>query len=209
MFTQSANIAFSPNQKPDETRQFKSLDQHEICTNGKGIPKVSGIHEINVSLWNEKETFRVVCDGLTQNGGWTIILRRQDGSVSFNRKWNIYKRGFGDLDGEFFLGLEKIHALTAEKSQELLVVVKNFAGVVYQQTYEKFAIGDESESYMLNTLGASNATAKDMLRRHHGMLFSTRNRDNDRASYVVQRLLSEVRTNRKWNFLCINLLLYL
>lgn len=90
-----------------------------------------------MTLWNVTQKFRAVCE----NSGWTIILRRQDGSVSFNRKWNIYKRGFGDLDGEFFMGLDKIHALTAEKSQELLVVIENFAGVVYQQIYDKFGNG--------------------------------------------------------------------
>jgi len=61
----------------------------------------------------------VACDAKTQGGGWTKILSRMDGSVDFYRNWNTYKNGFGDLDGEFFLGLDKIHALTAEFSQHL------------------------------------------------------------------------------------------
>jgi len=115
----------------------------------------------------------------SRGGGWTFILRRMDGSVDFHRSWRIYKKGFGDIDGEFFLGLEKIHALTTEKSQELLVVLKDSQGAVKTEHYEKFAIGDEEESYALRTLGKASGSAGDSLRTHHGMKFSTYNRDND------------------------------
>jgi len=49
-----------------------------------------------------------------------------DGSVDFYRNWTAYKNGFGDMDGEIFLGLDKIHALTTERKQELLVVFEDF-----------------------------------------------------------------------------------
>ncbi|XP_034472076.1 ryncolin-1-like [Drosophila innubila] len=103
-----------------------------------------------------------------------------DGSVDFYRNWNLYKKGFGDLDGEFFLGLDKIHALTSEYSQELLVILEDFEGAEKFETYEKFGIGDEEELYVLHTLGNANGTADDSLRPHHTMKFSTFDRDNDR-----------------------------
>ncbi|XP_034487328.1 ficolin-1-like [Drosophila innubila] len=112
-------------------------------------------------------------------GGWTVILSRMDGSVDFHRNWNVYKKGFGDLDGEFFLGLDKIHELTAEYSQELLVVVEDFEGNEAFETYEKFAIGNEEELYALHTLGKANGSAGDSLRKHHTMKFTTFDRDND------------------------------
>ncbi|KAL7741542.1 hypothetical protein ACLKA6_019317 [Drosophila palustris] len=117
-----------------------------------------------------------------------------DGSVEFYRKWDVYKKGFGDLDGEFFLGLDKIHALTAMHSQELLVVLEDFEGNVTFETYEKFAIGDEDEQYVLHTLGRAHGTAGDSLRVLHGSKFSSYDRDNDRASVNC----AEVYTGAWW-----------
>ena len=44
-----------------------------------------------------------------------LFQRRQDGSEDFYRGWDDYVREFGNLTGEFWLGLEKIHRLTKRK----------------------------------------------------------------------------------------------
>ena len=54
------------------------------------------------------------CDQENAGGGWAIILRRFDGSLDFDRGWNAYVDGLGDLTGEFWMGLEKMCRLTRD-----------------------------------------------------------------------------------------------
>ncbi|CAH3133383.1 unnamed protein product [Pocillopora meandrina] len=70
--------------------------------------------------------FDVFCDQTTDGGGWTVFQKRLDGSVDFYRYWNDYKRGFGDLCGEFWLGLDKIHRLTSDNNNTLRVDLEDF-----------------------------------------------------------------------------------
>ena len=72
----------------------------------------SGIYTINPG---KKGGFSVYCDMDTDGGGWTVFQRRQDGSVGFRNTWQSYSSGFGSLNGEFWLGNEKIHRLTSLK----------------------------------------------------------------------------------------------
>ena len=46
-------------------------------------------------------------------GGWTVIQRRKDGNIEFEeRDWVKYEDGFGNLNGEFWIGLRSMHCLT-------------------------------------------------------------------------------------------------
>jgi len=85
-----------------------------------------------------ENTFEVACDQFRMGGGWTIILRRTDGSENFYREWNDYKNGFGNVSNEYFLGLDKLHAMTNNQQQELLVVLENEQG---KQAYVSVAVG--------------------------------------------------------------------
>ncbi|KAL7742364.1 hypothetical protein ACLKA6_019000 [Drosophila palustris] len=156
-------------------RLAEETDKDHNCTEAK----FSGIHEVLVPTFSS-QPFKVACDAETRDGGWTIILRRMDGSVNFTRNWTEYKNGFGNLDGEYFLGLDKIHAMTAERRQELLVLLEDFEGDQRYETYDEFAIGNEDQQYELHTLGKFNGTAGDSLSYHRGEKFSTFDNDNDR-----------------------------
>ena len=117
----------------------------------------------------------------TDGGGWTVFQRRKDGSVDFYRNWTDYENGFGDLTGEFWLGLSKIHHLTKEGSNTLRVDLGDFEGNTAYANYSTFSVGDGSTEYIL-TVGGYSGTAGDSLVYDNGMRFSTRDNDNDLRS---------------------------
>ena len=119
----------------------------------------------------------------TDGGGWTLFQRRQDGSVDFYRGWNDYKSGFGQLTGEFWLGNDKIHRLTAARPSSLRIDLEHWTGGRVHAKYDKFAIGDENALYRLQ-VGSYSGTARDSLTKHNlnNMPFSTKDRDNDNKS---------------------------
>ena len=94
--------------------------------------------------------FEVYCDQKTAGGGWTVFQKRQDGSVDFYRPWDDYKRGFGNLNGEFWLGLDKIHRLTVSGSYKLRVDVEDLHGSTAFAEYSSFAVTSERAKYQLS-----------------------------------------------------------
>lgn len=127
-----------------------------------------------VTLFNG---FEVVCDTQTDNGGWIIIQRRARGDIDFYRGWSEYKYGFGDLYGDFWFGLEKIHELTYKGRYELRVDL-TYNNTDYYAHYKNFSIYGEAEHYKLQVYGYSG-TAGDSLGLHNNYSFSTKDRDND------------------------------
>ena len=93
--------------------------------------------------------FEVFCDQETTNGGWTVVQKRLDGSVLFDRGWSDYQNGFGNLDGEFWLGLEKIHRLTKSPSK-LRVDLEDFDGKTSYAEYDLIVVATESKKYQLS-----------------------------------------------------------
>ena len=96
------------------------------------------------------EEFDVSCDQTTDGGGWTVFQKRIDGSVDFYRGWADYKKGFGNLDGEFWLGLDKIHRLTNNDTFELRVDLEDWQGRTSFAEYDMFAISNEATKYNLS-----------------------------------------------------------
>ncbi|CAB4009361.1 Hypothetical predicted protein [Paramuricea clavata] len=116
----------------------------------------------------------------TSGGGWTVFQRRLDGSVDFYRGWKDYKKGFGNLNGEFWLGLDKIHRLTAAVSLTALRFdMEDTSGNRRYAWYDSFAIGDEQQKYELS-VGGYVGTAGDSFTHHRGAEFATKDAGNGR-----------------------------
>ena len=110
-----------------------------------------------------------------------MFQRRQDGSHDFYLGWSEYKAGFGNLTGEFWLGLDKIHRLTASRPSELRVEIEDWSGGRAYAKYGSFGVGDEQSLYQLS-VGSYSGSAGDSLAEHNNMKFSTKDRDNDQES---------------------------
>ncbi|XP_011186659.2 angiopoietin-related protein 1 isoform X2 [Zeugodacus cucurbitae] len=157
------------------------------CMEAAANSSKSGIFKIQLKNTDVTD-LEVFCENDVASGGWLVILRRRSTSVNFNRSWHDYKEGFGDLTGNYWIGLETLHALTSSCQQELYVQMKASNGTVYYAKYAEFHIASESESYALKRLGNYSGDVRDYLRYNLGMKFSTIHRDNDNWSVSCAQL---------------------
>nr|XP_049606092.1 fibrinogen C domain-containing protein 1-like isoform X22 [Syngnathus scovelli] len=161
------------------SKQLQGLmprDCSDVMAAGKSR---SGVH----SIFSGSDSFEAYCNMSLDGGGWTVIQRRKDGSVDFYRGWDDYRKGFGDLAGEHWLGLQNIHALTASGAYQLRIDLTLFDGRNYYALYDDFSVGrnsldPEKDGYPLLVSGYSG-NAGDKLAWHSGMKFTTKDRDQD------------------------------
>ncbi|XP_072167986.1 techylectin-5A-like [Diadema setosum] len=149
------------------------LDCSEVAESG---PSASGRYLIKPT--GMTQSFEVYCDMSTDGGNWTVLQRREDGLVRFNRTWMDYKFGFGDVLSEHWLGNEKIYHLTTQRDYELRVELGDFEGDEAFAIYKSFNIDSEIIKYRLHVSNYSG-TAGDSLGTHNGYLFSALDQDND------------------------------
>ncbi|WAR31557.1 MFAP4-like protein [Mya arenaria] len=121
------------------------------------------------------------CD--MEDGGWTVISLRRDGSEDFNRGWEQYVAGFGNRTGEFWLGLENIHRLTLLNTSVRVYVdsLGDKSPSAVNAIYSTFVVNDESTNYRLE-IGGFTGNCGDSMAYHNGMQFTTFDNDNDRSS---------------------------
>ena len=147
----------------------------------------SGTYQVGAACKDQSHAFSLGvmthyahCDMTTDGGKWVVIQRRINGSVDFYRNWTDYVNGFGDLDGEFWYGLDKIHCLTTREDVELRIELGNGTVPSIVWTYQLFKVGGADTNYRL-TIGQAKGVGggSDAMARHNGAAFSTRDRDHD------------------------------
>ncbi|CAL4061453.1 unnamed protein product [Meganyctiphanes norvegica] len=128
----------------------------------------------------------VLCDQTTQGGGWTVITRRDDSYdnlTDFVRTFEEYAAGFGDVNYDFYIGNEVIHALTDSSLNELWVTIEaRDSGETGYAHYQYFHVaardGYALPPYIMDS-GLYEGTIGDGLQYHSGQGFSTIDQDND------------------------------
>ena len=139
--------------------------------------KNSGVYTIANFCGVKCSNTRVYCDTSSGGGGWTVIQRRKDGSVDFQKRdWVEYEDGFGNLHGEFWIGLRSMHCLTSQGNWELQIDYQLKNETKSYLPYNKFAIGSAEDQYPLNISGFDVVGLTDPFYSGHslnGMKFSS------------------------------------
>ncbi|XP_066263784.1 microfibril-associated glycoprotein 4-like [Branchiostoma lanceolatum] len=141
----------------------------------------SGVFPIKPAHVNDPVS--VYCDQTTDGGGWTVIQRRFDGSLEFFRWIGAYQDGFGDSSGEYWLGLNNMHRITAQNAYELYIELEDWDGNVKFARYSTFSVGPGT--YYTLSVGGYSGTAGDGFTLssssygNNGAKFSARSYDQD------------------------------
>ncbi|XP_077770135.1 angiopoietin-related protein 5-like [Canis aureus] len=162
-------------------------DCSHIWAGSPGAP--SGVYTVQPA--GAATPFQVLCD-MHPDGGWTVIQSRDWGRgrpLDFERCWQEYKQGFGDLRGDHWLGLQHISDLTSQPGlrAELRVDLLDVDNRTLHAHYNHFHVDGEAQFYRL-TLGLYSGNAGDAFRgsghtdNQEGCGFSTLDRDHDRCS---------------------------
>lgn len=117
------------------------------------------------------------------DGGWTVIQRRVDNEIDFNRNRVDYNIGFGKFNSSFWLGLKKIKRITDSQTYELYIGMESFltgTSHLAHARYDSFSLGTDANDYSLS-IGTydTTSTAGDAFADHNGQKFSTPDEDND------------------------------
>ncbi|XP_069991825.1 techylectin-5A-like [Penaeus vannamei] len=155
---------------------------HDLLRSGY---RLSGTYTLRPFGCCSDRAVTAYCDLETDGGGWTVVQRRRDvlPREDFYRTWEEYVEGFGNVSsGEFWLGLDALHDLTAMGPTELRVDLADFQGDSKFAKYSSFSVGDRDDFYRLTVAGYSG-TAGDALSVHNGMAFSAKDKDLDPSSY--------------------------
>ncbi|XP_040834378.1 angiopoietin-related protein 3 isoform X1 [Ochotona curzoniae] len=162
----------SPRTTPSfQLNKTKNAEEHGIpadCTAiyNKG-EHTSGVYAIRPG---NAHVFKVYCD-IKSGRPWTLIQHRTDGSQNFNETWENYKHGFGKLDGEFWLGLEKINSIVRESIYILRIELQDWKENQHYIEYS-FHLGNHETNYTLHLAEISGNVPK-VLAEHKDLVFST------------------------------------
>ncbi|XP_063846528.1 ryncolin-1-like isoform X2 [Scylla paramamosain] len=112
----------------------------------------SGLRQVYPYLARPHQSVLVFCNHTVDGGGWTVFQRRSSElpRQDFYRAWIEYQLGFGDIEGEFWLGLEVLHHLTSTTVQELRIDLDDYEGGHRWAKYGYFHVGTSETNFRLS-----------------------------------------------------------
>ena len=107
--------------------------------------------------------------------GWIIIHQRLGLTFNWNLSWVHYKDGFGSTDGNFWLGLEKVHLLTnCQLPYRLRVELQQRdTELWFSAEYWSFKIGDKYWSRSVRSVISTDSSRSVTSTGHSRSVTST------------------------------------
>ncbi|NWR87408.1 ANGP2 protein, partial [Furnarius figulus] len=178
----------TPNSKNNFIAKEEQISFKDCAEAFKSGLTTSGIYTLTVS--NTAQEKKAYCDMESGGGGWTVIQRREDGSVDFHRTWKEYKMGFGDPAGEYWLGNEFVSQLTNQKRYVLKIHLKDWEGNEAYSLYDHFSLASEELKYRIYLKGLTGTAGKISSISQPGNDFSTKDADNDKCICKCSQMLT-------------------
>uniref|UniRef100_A0A7M5XDA9 Fibrinogen C-terminal domain-containing protein n=1 Tax=Clytia hemisphaerica TaxID=252671 RepID=A0A7M5XDA9_9CNID len=150
-----------------------------------GIRK-NGVYDVDIV---GKYRRKVYCNMKEDGGGWMVFQKRFDGSVEFfTRAWKECKEGFGNVEGEHWLGNKWLHLMTTSEKYDYLVLAKDFQGVIQKSKLVCVRIEDEAQNYGITYQSVINYNHNNPYERrvtgtamsYNGSQFGTYDRDTSK-----------------------------
>ncbi|XP_070174233.1 angiopoietin-related protein 4-like [Littorina saxatilis] len=121
------------------------------------------------------------------NLGRTYVFEQKKGDVDFNRPWQDYVHGFGQVSGDHWLGLDHVRHLTLNegKNYGLKFTLTLFNGTKVYVLYSDFKLGgaDTGYTFTMNP-NVPNRSPGDCLSPLVGAPFSTYDNDRDNSTSI-------------------------
>ncbi|VDI15013.1 Hypothetical predicted protein, partial [Mytilus galloprovincialis] len=165
--------------KERKNKDYTDIEKISYQTLGNGVYKIYP---------DCGQSVQAYCDMSTDRGGWTVIQKRFNGSVDFNRKWLECENAFGNVNGEFWF---------ASGKYELRIDMVDKSNNKKYAVYKRFSIGDAASKYKL-TVGDYSGNAGDNLQYHNGDMFSAKDQNTD----TLDRHFASVHQGPWWYNTC-------
>nr|XP_039250431.1 fibrinogen-like protein 1 [Styela clava] len=136
---------------------------------------------ISMPISDEKNV-TVYCECESDKEYYYVIQRRIDGSVDFDREFEDYVSGFGNMTGNFWIGLETIHLLTSSADYwKLDFVMKGNSGSEKGEVrFMNFKLGNRSTNYRFDYTDFGSKSGKTLETHFEGMknmIFKVRDKE--------------------------------
>lgn len=87
----------------------------------------NGVYRIRLSADESVNLYCILKDPIHSHRGMLVIQRRKKGKLNFDRSWTEYQNGFGDFDGDFWLGNEMLFRLIHSSQSRVYIVILYYA----------------------------------------------------------------------------------